>query len=161
MINVYRTGQEKVIFEKLTNYLSNTGYGILRIRLFQNKKVKKCQIMIEKADNMPINLQDCETVNKIVAKVKKEELIFLNDYDMEVSSPGVNKPLTRLSDYMDAKEKLVKLYTVAKINDRKKFLGYLKNVDENGVIIELLENKSQISIGFNMILESNLEYSLK
>ncbi len=158
MINVYRTEREKIIFDTLSELLTETPYEALRIRLFQNKKLKKCQVMIIRNDDASINLSDCEFVNKKLCDIKKSDLIFLSEYDIEISSPGINQPLTRLKDYLNAKEKLVKIYTVTKINDKKRFLGYLHKIDDQSVEVKLLENNFIVNIDFKMISEANLEY---
>ena len=158
MINVYNSQQGEVIYRELSNFIENEGYEIVRIRINKGRKIKKCQIMIEKINSRKVSIVDCEKVNKEVLRVFKNDTLGLKDFSIEVSSPGIDKPLTRVKDYIASKEKMVKVHTLYKVQDRRSFKGYIKDVDENSVKIKLVDIGEVITLGFNSISEAYLKY---
>jgi ribosome maturation factor RimP len=115
--------------------------------------------MIEKIDNQQVTIKDCEKVHKAILQISKKNSLGLDDhYDIEVSSSGVDKPLTRLKDYIAAKEKLVKIYALYKIENRRNFKGYLKDVDKDSVKIQLLNKSDVVNLNFEAISEAYLQY---
>ena len=158
MINVYNSQQGEVIYRELSNFIENEGYEIVRIRINKGRKIKKCQIMIEKINSRKVSIVDCEKVNKEVFLVFKNDTLGLKDFRRAVSSPGIDKPLTRVKDYIASKEKMVKVHTLYKVQDRRSFKGYIKDVDENSVKIKLVDIGEVITLGFNSISEAYLKY---
>jgi ribosome maturation factor RimP len=158
MMNVYTTQQEELLVDALNDFVEKEGYAVVRIRVNKNKKSKQCQIMIERTDGSQINMTDCEKVNKEVVRILKEDNLKLEDYDIEVSSPGIDKPLTRLKDYLESKEKLIKISTLYKIQNRRSFKGYLVDVNEDSIKIRLVGVGDDIVLNFNAISEAYLQY---
>ena len=157
-MNVYTTQQEELLVDALNGFVEKEGYAVVRIRVNKNKKSKQCQIMIERTDGSQINMTDCEKVNKEVVRILKEDNLKLEDYDIEVSSPGIDKPLTRLKDYLESKEKLIKISTLYKIQNRRSFKGYLVDVNEDSIKIRLVGVGDDIVLNFNAISEAYLQY---
>lgn len=157
-MNVYTTQQEELLVDALNDFVEKEGYAVVRIRVNKNKKSKQCQIMIERTDGSQINMTDCEKVNKEVVRILKEDNLKLEDYDIEVSSPGIDKPLTRLKDYLESKEKLIKISTLYKIQNRRSFKGYLVDVNEDSIKIRLVGVGDDIVLNFNAISEAYLQY---
>ena len=158
MINVYNSQQGEVIYRELSNFIENEGYEIVRIRINKGRKIKKCQIMIEKTNSNSVSIMDCEKVNKEVVRVINNNLLEFKDFDIEVSSPGVDRPLTRLKDYVASKEKIVKIYTLYQIQNRRNFKGDVKDVDKNAVKIKLVDTGGMIALDFASISEAYLQY---
>lgn len=160
MINVYNFQKEETLYHELADFIRSKGYEIVRIRVNKNKKMRKCQIMIERMDNKRVGIIDCEKVNKEVFRILKEKSLELEDFNIEVSSPGIEKPLTRLKDFIESKEKIIKMQTLYKIQNRRNFMCYVKDVDENSVKVELVDTGEVIIVNFNSISEAYLEYKL-
>ena len=160
MINVYNFQKEEALYHELADFIRSKGYEIVRIRVNKNKKMRKCQIMIERMDNKRVGIIDCEKVNKEVFRILKEKSLELEDFNIEVSSPGIERPLTRLKDFIESKEKIIKMQTLYKIQGRRNFRCYVKDVDENSVKVELVDTGEVIIVNFNSISEAYLEYKL-
>jgi ribosome maturation factor RimP len=158
MINVYSTRLEENFAQELLPAIQENKYDIVRIRASRHKTNKKCQIMLERLDKNPVTITDCENVHKIIIGVFKETASALVDYDLEISSPGINKPLTRIKDYVESEGELFKIQTVCKIDNRRNFNGYIKNVGEDFVKINLLDTGDDLDISFDLISEASLEY---
>ena len=114
--------------------------------------------MIEKTNSNSVSIMDCEKVNKEVVRVINNNLLEFKDFDIEVSSPGVDRPLTRLKDYVASKEKIVKIYTLYQIQNRRNFKGDVKDVDKNAVKIKLVDTGGMIALDFASISEAYLQY---
>lgn len=158
MINVYNSQKGEILYNELADFIKKEGYAIVRIRINKNRKIRKCQIMIEKTNNEPIGIMDCEKVNKEILQVFRNKHIGFENFDIEVSSPGINRPLTRLKDYIESKGKMIKVYTLYKIQNKRNFRCYIKAVDEGLVKAELVDTGEVITLSFDSISEAYLEY---
>ena len=90
-----------------------------------------------------ITVDDCEAVSRIFS-YKLDELDFIEDaYIMEVSSPGLGRPLKKEKDYVRSMGKEVEIRTYRPINKEKEFYGILSAYDESSVTITTEEQKEQ------------------
>ena len=88
-------------------------------------------------------VDDCEAVSRIFSD-KLDELDFIEDaYIMEVSSPGLGRPLKKEKDYVRSMGKEVEIRTYRPINKEKEFYGILSAYDESSVTITTEEQKEQ------------------
>ena len=159
MLNVYNTPREKELTYLLTELIKKDGYKIVRVRTHRYKTTKKCQIMISNSNNTLISIKDCEKVNKHVLEIVQNQNIGLQDYIIEVSSPGLNKPLTELNDFTEAIGKVIKIHTLFKVLDKKNFKGYLTSVSDNCISIKLItDTANTVNINFDAIAEAYLQY---
>ena len=90
-----------------------------------------------------ITVDDCEAVSRIFSD-KLDELDFIEDaYIMEVSSPGLGRPLKKEKDYVRCMGKEVEIRTYRPINKEKEFYGILSAYDESSVTITTEDQKEQ------------------
>ena len=90
-----------------------------------------------------ITVDDCEAVSRIFSD-KLDELDFIEDaYIMEVSSPGLGRPLKKEKDYVRSMGKEVEIRTYRPINKEKEFYGILSAYDESSVTITTEDQKEQ------------------
>ena len=90
-----------------------------------------------------ITVDDCEAVSRICSD-KLDELDFIEDaYIMEVSSPGLGRPLKKEKDYVRSMGKEVEIRTYRPINKEKEFYGILSAYDESSVTITTEDQKEQ------------------
>ena len=158
MFNVYNTHKEKELVQILEEKIEKDGYEVIRVRTFKDGRAKKCQIMIDKIDDSQVGILDCENVNKIVLELLKLNDLGLNDYTIEVSSPGIDKPLTRLKDFVKYKGNLIKINTLFKVLDKKNFRGYLEEVNDEYILMKTKSEGDIITIRFDSISEAYLQY---
>jgi ribosome maturation factor RimP len=104
-----------------------------------------------------IRLEDCERVNKALGQLLDREDPITTSYTLEVSSPGIERPLYKKDDYIRFRGSYIKLKTYSKINDSKNFIGLLKDLEGESVVIETDEGK-QFRIPLREIAKANLLY---
>jgi ribosome maturation factor RimP len=88
-----------------------------------------------------INVDDCEVVSRALSDLLDKEDFISEAYILEVSSPGLGRPLKKEKDYMRSMGKELEIRTYRAIDKQKEFFGYLKAYDEKTVTIETEEDK--------------------
>jgi len=109
-----------------------------------------------------ILLDDCSAVSRELSELLDVEEIVPGNYSLEVSSPGLNRPLTKPADYARYAGKLVKVRTYEMVADdagnrRKTFLGQLVELKDGIIHIRLKEGQSA-AIPFDRVAKANLEF---
>jgi ribosome maturation factor RimP len=102
-----------------------------------------------------INLEDCARVSREVGRSLDVEDVILTPYTLEVSSPGLTRPLKTEKDFLKFRHRLVKVKTVDPIQNRRQFKGKLLGVSENGVEIE--GDGGVFQIPLSNVAKANLE----
>ena len=110
------------------------GFRLVRVRLFGQNGLT-LQIMAERLDGT-MTVEDCEEVSRAVSPVLDVEDPIDKAYHLEVSSPGIDRPLVRKSDFVTWTGHLVKVETSVLVADRKRFRGRISDADGDGVTIE-------------------------
>ena len=130
-----------------------TGFRLVRLRLISGKK-KTLQVMAERADGT-MNIDDCAELSRALADFLDEEDPIDGDYDLEVSSPGIDRPLTRITDFARwaGHEARLELATPDEAR-RKRYRGTLLGLDGNNVMLEV--QGERIGIPFATILDAKL-----
>lgn len=108
-----------------------------------------------------INVKDCELVSKRVSKMldeKFEQDIPLH-YSLEVSSPGIERPLLKDSDYMRFTGKAVRVKCKSLINDKKTHVGVLLGLDDSSKNVILKCGEEKVSIPISDISRCNIVWT--
>ncbi len=146
------------IFEKLENIIEpvikNMGYELVRVKLSGDKR-KTLQIMAERLDGKPMGIEDCSDISKQISAVLDVEDPISERYNLEVSSPGLDRPLTKLKDFIKFKGFIVKMQTLNLVENRKKFTGIIKDIIKDEEILLDVEGK-EFLIPFNVIDNAKL-----
>ncbi|MDO9306929.1 MAG: ribosome maturation factor RimP [Mesorhizobium sp.] len=114
--------------------LSAIGYRLVRVRLTGQNGLT-LQIMAERADGT-MTVEDCETVSRAVSPALDVDDPIDKAYHLEVSSPGIDRPLVRKSDFANWQGHLVKLETSVMVAERKRFRGRIAAADDAGITID-------------------------
>lgn len=120
------------------------GYTLVRVS-FTGGNRKVLQIMIERLDDQPITVEDCSTVSRLVSVLLDVQDPIKDPYTLEVSSPGLERPLVKPQDYQRFCGQTVVVTTHQPINGRKRFQGRLTSAAENEITLELLANAKEES----------------
>ena len=131
------TALEKKVNDIITPSIESLGYEVVRIRMSGDGKNRTLQIMIDRNDGNPIDVDDCASASYQISAVLDVEDPIDENYNLEVSSTGVDRPLTRLKDFERFKDLEVKIETIETINARRRFTGVLKGTNENNINLEL------------------------
>lgn len=131
------------------------GVEIFDIELLGKGKLL-LRVMIDKENG--VTLDDCESFSKSFSAFLDVEDSISGPYNLEVSSPGLNRPLKSIKDFEKYRDKLARIVTVEKIDNQNFFIGRIVGVSNN--LIRLLVNKREIEIPFDTISKARLEIEL-
>jgi ribosome maturation factor RimP len=129
------------------------GYRLVRLRLI-GRKNKTLQIMAERPDGH-MDVEDCARLSRALSDFLDREDPIEGEYVLEVSSPGIDRPLTRLTDFSRWSGHEAKLeLTAPDASGRKRFKGMLLGLDGNDVILDV--DAKRLRFPFRSIAEAKL-----
>lgn len=114
--------------ELLTPVIDNLGFEVVRIMTIGVKN-PTLQIMIERKDRENLVVDDCALVSRAVSDILDEIDPIEGEYSLEVSSPGLDRPLTKLENFERFVGYEAKVETKTEVEGRKRFKGRIKEVD--------------------------------
>lgn len=138
--------------EIITPVLEDMGFELVRLRLMGGETAT-LQIMADRPEG-GIEVDDCAAISTAVSAVLDVEDPITEAYHLEVSSPGIDRPLTRLKDFENFEGYEAKLETSELIDGRKRFKGVLAGVDGDEVLINVAEGT--IGLKFDWLAEAKL-----
>ena len=138
--------------EIITPVLEDMGFELVRVRLMSGKATT-LQIMADKPDG-GIEVDDCAAISNAVSAVLDVEDPILDAYALEVSSPGIDRPLTRLKDFESFEGYEAKLETAELQGGRRRFKGELAGVEGNEVLVNVEEGT--IGLQFDWLSDAKL-----
>ncbi|TCP61093.1 ribosome maturation factor RimP [Rhodovulum bhavnagarense] len=145
---IAKTAIDRRLAEILTPVIEGMGFELVRLRLMGGKN-KTLQIMAERPEG-GIEVDDCAAISSAVSAILDVEDPIEDAYTLEVSSPGIDRPLTRLKDFAAWEGYEVRLETTELIDGRRRFKGVLAGVDGNEVLVEIADDKGeQVVIGLD------------
>lgn len=124
---------ERRIAELIEPSLEGMGYELVRV-LMQGRQKPTLQIMAERKDGKGMTVEDCADISRQISALLDVEDPIEGEYSLEVSSPGIDRPLTRPKDYENYAGFEAKLETSEPIEGRKRFRGKLLGLDEHGCV---------------------------
>lgn len=133
--------------------LVSMGYSLVRIKLLQGDKRNTLQIMAEKLNSEGINLDECSQISKSISAILDVEDPIAAEYLLEVSSPGMDRPLVKIGDFTMHEGKNAKIHTFTPVEGRRKFKGKLLPVKDEEIGIQLTDNEGESPV---YILISNI-----
>jgi len=132
------------------------GLRLVRLRLIGGKRIT-LQIMAEREDGT-MEVEDCARLSRALSAVLDVEDPIESEYRLEVSSPGIDRPLTRLEDFLRWEGYEVRLETSEMIDGRKRFKGILAGVEGREVLIEIDDPAidGAIALDFDWLADAKL-----
>ncbi len=126
---------DRRIAEIVAPTVEGMGFELVRVRLMGGQRMT-LQIMAERPDGR-MEVEDCATLSRALSAVLDVEDPIDREYALEVSSPGIDRPLTRLQDFERWKGWTARLETDAMVEGRKRFKGELAGVEGAEVLVAL------------------------
>ncbi len=149
-----RMKQKPTPEQVVTPVIESKGYDVVRVMLI-GKQNPTLQIMIERKDHKNLTVDDCASVSRAVSEVLDDVDPIDGEYSLEVSSPGLDRPLTKLEHFDRFAGKDARVETGAEVEGRKRFKGKILSVDaQNNVQIEM--NGEVYAIPFEKISKAKL-----
>ena len=132
--------------------IQDMGFEVIRIRLIDGKS-KLIQIMID-SPKMNITVDDCANISNELSAAIDVEDPYEDAFNLEISSPGIDRPLTRLCDFDQWSGYEAKLETTTAIEGQKRFKGILSGTDGDEVLIKL--DIGTIGLKFDWLSDAKL-----
>jgi len=126
---------DRRLAEIITPAIEDLGYELVRVRLISGKSTT-LQIMADRPEG-GIEVDECAEISNAVSAVLDVEDPILDAYTLEVSSPGIDRPLTRIKDFEAFEGYEAKLETSELIDGRRRFKGVLAGVEGDEVLINV------------------------
>jgi ribosome maturation factor RimP len=122
------------LWELFEPVVKGMGFDLIEIEHFPNPKHGVLRLYIDKEGG--VNVDDCSTVSRQISALIDVEDPVSGQFNLEISSPGVDRPLRRLVDFQRFTGSLVKLKTVMPLEGQRNFKGRLLEANEETVVIE-------------------------
>ncbi|MEM1237495.1 MAG: ribosome maturation factor RimP [Pseudomonadota bacterium] len=153
---IAKAAMDRRIQEIIEPIIEGLGFELVRVRL-QGGNTPLLQIMAQKPDGT-IEVDDCADISTAVSAVLDVEDPIIDAYTLEVSSPGIDRPLTRLKDFDLWNGYVAKLETEELIDGRRRFKGVLEGTEGDEVLIAIEDGADEVTIGlkFDWLADAKL-----
>ncbi|MGM4983123.1 MULTISPECIES: ribosome maturation factor RimP [Rhizobium] len=155
---IVETGLDQRVAAIIEPVIVGMGFRLVRVRLL-NQNGLTLQVMAERNDGT-MTVQDCEEVSTAISPVLDVEDPVDKAYHLEVSSPGIDRPMVRKSDFRRWIGHIVKCETSILVDNRKRFRGKIADVNDDGFTIERDQvaygEEPKVTIPFSTLAEAKL-----
>lgn len=142
---IAKTAIDRRLADIVSPVIEGLGFELVRIRLMGGR-TRILQIMADRPDG-GIEVDDCASISTAVSAVLDVEDPIEENYVLEVSSPGIDRPLTRLKDFDMWVDYEARIETTELIDGRRRFKGTLQGTEGDEVLIEIEEGGQPLTIG--------------
>ncbi|QFT95014.1 Ribosome maturation factor RimP [Roseovarius sp. THAF9] len=149
---IAKSSMDRRLAEIVTPVIEDMGFELVRVRLMGGKTAT-LQIMAERPEG-GIEVDECAEISTAISAVLDVEDPIVDEYTLEVSSPGIDRPLTRLKDFDEFEGYEAKLETHELIDGRKRFKGVLAGTEGGEVLINVEEGT--IGLHFDWLADAKL-----
>ena len=143
----------ETIIKTIEPALTDMGYELVRVTV-QGKELQTLQIMAERADRKEMGLDDCTKISRTASALLDVADPFPGKWVLEVSSPGIDRPLVKLADYERFKGEHAKIELASEINGRRRFKGVLKGIKNQTVLLDF--EGTELELPFDQIQHAKL-----
>ena len=148
-----KTAEDLRLLELLDPVAEVTGYEIVRLRLMGGEFQRRLQIMAERPDG-DMNVEDCAKLSRAFSEIMDAADPIKGEYVLEVSSPGVDRPLTKPEHFRRFLGRKVRVRTREAIEGQRNFKGTLAGADDESVTVA--GDGALVRIPFDGVERSNL-----
>lgn len=151
------TVQTDTVLALIEPSLTDLGYEMVRIRL-QGDSRPVLQIMIDRTDGADVAVKDCTLVSRTVSALLDVADPIAGAYELEVSSPGLDRPLTRAKDFLSYSGSVAKVELKTAIEGRRRFRGRLLGLEGDVVrmVVPLNAVETEFALPFAAIAKAKL-----
>ncbi|MFM9829801.1 MAG: ribosome maturation protein RimP [Sphingomonas sp.] len=141
------------------------GFALVRVKLFGGAGDLTLQVMAERPDTRQLTIDDCAALSRAISgkfdALEAEGRDPIDEaYRLEVSSPGIDRPLTRLADFTDFAGHEARIHLTAPIDGRKQLTGELRGVDGDQITIDVKKHAA-MTINFEQVADAKLLFTDK
>ena len=143
--------QDLTVF--LNDLTKSASFELIELNIRRLGKVIQVEVIVDK-ETGGITLGECSVINKQLSKYIEEKNLIADDYIVEVSSPGLDRPLKTKKDFLRVKGAEVRFHLMDLIEGKKEHSGIVKAVEDNAVYVET--KKMTVVIPFDKIQKAVL-----
>lgn len=151
---IAQSTQENRILDLARPVAGGLGLEIVRVRVSGGRR-PSVQIMVEKAGGAPTDVEDCADFSHAFSPVLDADDPIAGAFTLEVSTPGIDRPLTRPGDFAAWQGHAVKVELAAPLDGRRRFSGTILGEDEDGAHIGL-DDGSELVAGLHEMSKASL-----
>ena len=144
---IAKSAIDRRMAEIITPVIEDMGFEVVRIRLMGGM-TKTLQIMVQRPDG-GIEVDECGQISTAISAVLDVEDPLEDAYALEVSSPGIDRPLTRLKDFEQWEGYEARVETTEMIDGRRRFRGILAGIEGDEVLVNIEEGGETITVGLH------------
>ncbi len=145
----------KKIQECIKDTLQDMGFWVVKITKISRQTNSTVQIMIDNMDKTPITIAHCTDASNVISAILDVEDIIDNTYNLEVSTPGIDRPLVRPEDWEYYKGQMARVELInATAAGQRKFKGKIKSLKQNVITLEI--DNATLKIEFENIKTAKL-----
>jgi len=149
-----KSPQDARILALVEPVAAELGLSVIRVRIMSGKRAR-LQIMAEREDGtMPV--EDCVRLSRGLYEVFEENDPVSGEYDLEISSPGIDRPLTELGHFDRWKGYEAKIELDRLAEGRKRFRGILVGVEDEQILLDMSGEDETTLIPFDWVAEAKL-----
>jgi len=137
----------------ITPTIEAMGFDLVRVQVSGNQR-RTLQIMAEPQDGRQMSVDDCADLSRAISAVLDVEDPISDAYSLEVSSPGIDRPLTRAKDYQRFMGHEAKLETTEPVDGRKRFRGTLVALEDGK--LRLMADEGEVTLPLDLIHKAKL-----
>ncbi|SJM55974.1 clustered with transcription termination protein NusA [Brevundimonas diminuta 3F5N] len=151
-----KTAEDRALLELIDPVAESLGLAVVRVRLMGGTLRRRLQIMAERNLDHDISVEECARLSRAVSEVLDAADPISGEYLLEVSSPGIDRPLTRLIDFSLFEGLEARLETDRMVEGRKRFKGIVAGVEGENIAIDLDGEDETALIPFAWLADAKL-----
>ena len=155
---IVETGIDARVAQIIEPVIMELGYQLVRVKL-SNQNGLTLQVMAERPDGT-MTVNDCEAISMAISPVLDVEDPIDKQYNLEISSPGIDRPMVRNGDFQKWQGHIIKCETSVMVEGRKRFKGKILDVNDDGFVLERDQigygEEPQVAIPFASLAEGRL-----
>ena len=155
-----KTQEDRQLLELLDPVAQAAGYAIVRLRLMSGSERRRLQVMAERPSDHEMGIDDCTALSRAFQEVLEAADPVKGDFVLEVSSPGIDRPLTRLEDFETFAGLEARIEIDRMADGKKRFKGEIAGVEGDNVALNTEdEPDSTTLVPFAWIVDAKLVLS--
>lgn len=151
---IAQSEQEKRILSLIEPQAAGLGMEIVRVRVMGGNR-PILQIMTEKSGGAPTDVEDCAKLSRAMSEMLDVEDPITDKYTLEVSTPGIDRPLTRAGDFKRWIGHAAKLELIRPLDNQRRFRGVIRG-EEDGKVQILLDDETELEAGIDELSKASL-----
>ena len=151
---IAQSEQEKRILSLIDPVAEGLDMEIVRVRVMGGRQ-PLLQIMAEKAGGLPTDVEHCKRLSKAMSVVLDDVDPITERYTLEVSTPGIDRPLTRVGDFGRWTGHAAKLELIRPLDDRRRFRGVITG-EEDGKVTLQLDDETELEAEISELAKASL-----